>query len=284
MDRQVVVMDSQRLNTLQNCACKFDWTFNADLVPIQKAEPLETGALLHEMLKTYYRIRGAREQQFRSRVSMNEIVKICERVGENYALHQTISSDVIDETFGVFKQYVEYYFDEPHETLAVEQVGSRIIYEDEEHLFIYETKMDWVCRLSNLPILVVDHKHSRRRGPVEDLSNQFIGYCWMLGTNNIMVNKIGFQTSLAPKDKFERSIKSYASRVIEAWVQNTIWWYFQYLRHVEEVRWPQNLTSCDKYAGCIFREVCLSAPENRPDKLRSLFDVTVEKWDVGALL
>ena len=107
----------------------------------------------------------------------------------------------------------------------------------------YHYQIDWIFTLRNVPVMPCDHKHSKRRGPVHPLSNQFIGYCWMLGVNNIMINKIGFQISLKPSEKFERPILSYPKDVIDWWVQNTIWWVKMLRFHRKQNVWPQNFTS-----------------------------------------
>ncbi len=98
-----------------------------------------------------------------------------------------------------------------------------------------------------------------------------------------MVNKIGFQTTVAPKDKFQRHTKSYSLPVIEGWVANTVWWIKQLRVHELTGVWPKNLTSCDKYSGCIFQAVCITPPESVDYKKRQLFNVQ-QPWDIGAKL
>jgi len=106
----------------------------------------------------------------------------------------------------------------------------------------------------------------------------------MLGVHNIMVNKIGFQVTLKPREKFERPIISYPQTLIDAWVQNTIWWVKMMRFHTRQNVWPQNFTSCDKYSGCVFQDVCYTVPEGRLYKIHSLFEEADEPWDVGAKL
>jgi hypothetical protein len=283
-DKEIMVVDSQRLNMIQNCAYKYNLTFNHNYVPLEKAEPLERGSLIHHMLEPYYKLRMWRGRWSGNKHSLQDIVKICIRIGEWHADKMALGIEEIDDTIRVFKQYVDYYQNEPHETLAVEQVGSKIMYEDDEFILLYETKIDWIFRLTHVPLMPCDHKSSGRRGPVHDLSNQFMGYCWMLGVNNIMINKVGFQTTVLPKDKFQRPIVSYPTPVIEAWKTNSIWWVKMLRFHMRTNGWPQNLTSCDKYSGCIFQEVCLSTPETRLYKIHQMFEKSEETWDVGAKL
>jgi hypothetical protein len=282
-DKDIIVVDSQRLNMIQNCAYKYDLTFNRDLVPLEKAEPLERGSLIHAMMQTYYRMRMHRSRWTRNKHGKQEIYKVCVRVAEHFAHELSLSIEEVDLTIRIFKEYIDFYWDEPHETLAVEQVGTKVMHEDEDFILVYETKIDWIFRLHG-HVMPCDHKHSKRRGTVAQLSNQFLGYCWMLDVRNIMVNKIGFQSTLTPKEKFERPVLSYPKSVIDAWVQNTIWWAKMIRFHSKNNTWPQNLTSCDKYSGCIFQEVCITTPEARTHKIAQLFEKTEETWDVGQTL
>lgn len=283
MSKEIIVVDSQRLNMIQNCAYKYDLTFNKNLIPLRKSEPLEEGSLIHSMLETYYSMRKY-SSRWPKDFTKAKMLKICERVGEHFASLMSLPVEDVDDTFRVFREYVEYYWGEPQQTLAVEQVGSKIMYEDEELIIVYETKIDWIWSLPQIKLMPTDHKHSRRRGPTHELSNQFMGYCWMLDVRNIMINKIGFQTSLTPAEKFQRPVISYSLPVLESWVRNSVWW-IKFLNDCEKTQsWPQNFTSCDKYSGCIFSPVCLSPDESKAFKMKQLFNIAEEEWDVGARL
>jgi hypothetical protein len=291
MEREIIVLDSQRLSMIKTCAYKFDLVFNRNFVPVNKALPLERGSSIHIMLDTYYTLKRFQRRwgltspdNPRRAHNLIDIIKICVRVLEHRAISMSLSIEEVDDAIRVFNEYVEFYQDEPHETLAVEQVGSRILHENEERVIIYETKIDWISRLPQVPVLPWDHKTYTRRGPTSSLVDQFPGYCWMLGVNNIGINKIGFQTTIAPKDKFMRILLSYNQSYLDGWVQETADW-VDYMRACyKNNQWLRNTTSCDKWDGCIFQEVCLTQPDLRDWKARSLFDKTEQPWDIGAAL
>lgn len=291
MEQEIIVLDSQRLSMIKTCAAKFDMVFNRNFVPIEKALPLERGSSIHIMLDTYYTLKkyqnrwGLTSADNPNRAhNLIDIIKICVRVLEYRAISMSLSVEEVDDAIRVFNEYVEFYQDEPHETLAVEQVGSKILHENEERVIIYETKIDWISSLPQVPILPWDHKTYSRRGPTSSLVDQFPGYCWMLNTNNIGINKIGFQTTVAPKDKFTRILLSYNQSYLDGWVKETADW-VDYMRACyKSGQWLRNTTSCDKWDGCIFQEVCLTQPDLRDWKARSLFDKTEQPWDIGATL
>ena len=62
---------------------------------------------------------------------------------------------------------------------------------------------------------------------------------------------------------------------------NPIYWLKKYIFDGEMNFYPPNYTSCDKYSGCIYEEVCRNTGEARAYKLTQLF-IERPKWDVGA--
>lgn len=282
-DKLIVALDSQKLNMVQNCGYKYNLTFNRDLIPVHKVDFFEKGDLMHKMLEVYYTMHMDATSRPCSpdEWSMNKAIEICEKAGEQHAIGLDLGIEDVDENFRVFREYVEHYWGERIITKFVEQVGSKVLYEDSELVIIYDTKIDWGVEISNYSLMPADHKTSGRRGDTVAISNQFMGYCWMMNVNNLMVNKIGFQKTVKPSEKFSRPIMSYPIGVIDNWRINAIYWVKEILRYEQINFWPQNFTSCDKYSGCIFRPVCEGAPESRDHKIAQLFEISEQPWDVG---
>ena len=291
--KKVLVVDSSILNTIQQCARKTQYSFIYNLQPFEKDEALEKGDLMHKMLEVYYSMRldnGADLNSSLWQELVNEAnihpegdtIQQGIQAGLYFASKMSIASTISEEVIDQFKAYTEFYQHDGWHPIAVEEVGSKVIYEDENLKIVYNFKIDLVAEKGNT-IVPFDHKTGSRRHEPSSLSNQFIGYCYALGTNSIIVNKIGFQKSLKPAERFMRYPIPIDSSRIEEWVKNSIWWTLQYQNFVENNYFPMNLTSCDKYSGCIFQKVCESDPENRGFKLDREF-TTVEHWDVAKTL
>ena len=292
-DKMIIVVDSQKLSMIQNCACKYDYVFNKNLVPIEQAFAIERGSLIHHMLETYHIL-----LKYKSRWSLStpenpkaawtlrDVIKCCIRVGEYAALRMSIQIEEVEEAVNTFVEYINFWHDkDKYEILAVERVGSKILYEDEELVIIYETKIDLITRSPGLDILPWDTKTYSRRSPINTLDNQFIGYCWMLDTRNIIVNKVGFQKTLPPDKKYYREMLSYPKQVIDSWAVNAVWWIRHLLALQNSNEWPQNFTSCVKFnKDCQFMEVCKQPQELRGWKAAQLFNISEETWDIGAKL
>src|SRR5690349_23427676 len=129
MPKEIIALDSQRLNMTQMCAYKYHLTFNGDLVPAFKEAPYERGSLVHQMLETYYTLHKYRAR-WPKHFDAKRMIKICLTIGDWMAAKMDLPMEEIEDNFRTLEQYVNFYWNEPFETLAVEQVGSRILYED----------------------------------------------------------------------------------------------------------------------------------------------------------
>jgi len=118
-----------------------------------------------------------------------QLVKNCIAVGYHHAQTYTIDGEEIGLTIKSFHQYVEWTKNNGWIPLAVEEVAAKTLYEDDEYHFIYTGTIDLVLSMPQLdpPILPVDHKSSKQNRFMTGLSNQFYGYCWLLGTRRLLV-------------------------------------------------------------------------------------------------
>jgi hypothetical protein len=294
MSQKILSIDSTILNTFQDCARKMNYSFIENLRPPTKAEALEKGDLMHKMLEVYYSLQ-LKNFDYETEVwkeilksgikapvnpiNHTSIVTFSIEVGRYFSTKMTLPADEVDEAIFQFREYTTYYEHDSWSPLAVEEVGSKIFYENENFKFIYNFKIDLVAESGRI-IAPFDHKTSKRRSEPSSLSNQFIGYCYGLGVNNIVVNKIGFQKTLSASQRFNRYILTIDDARINEWIENTISWCARILEAQENNNWPMNFTSCDKYSGCIYQSLCETDPESRIYKIERDFKVE-DPWDVA---
>lgn len=303
-EQKVISIDSQWLNNIQACMYKTKMIFIDNMQPVSKAEPLERGSLMHDMLEVYYALKGPRnfstkiwQELKQAGLKVEEVMGAPVTWGTNNeslfiafatqvaywrASQIDLDGDTVDETIYQFKAYCEFYKNDPWTPLAVEEVGSKVIYDDDDLKIVYNFKVDMVATNGSV-VAPFDHKTGSRRSEPTSLSNQFIGYCFGLGLQNIVINKIGFQKTLKPQERFQRfPLVVSKARIIE-WLTNTIWWVKKWDECHSEGYYPMDLTSCDKYSGCIFKRICESDPEAREGKLDRDF-MRGATWDVAAVL
>lgn len=291
MSQKIVSLDGTILNSIQSCARKTKYQFVDHIQTVDKAEALENGDLMHKMLEIYYTLRGNLSTEtpvFSDFLSAGIIVNpedpilSAVRAGRYFASKMDLPTEIIEECIFQFQEYVKFYNHDSLRPLAVEEVGSKVLFDGPELKIVYNFKIDVVMEQGNL-IIPMDHKTSRRRQEPTSLSNQFIGYCFGLNTQHIMINKIGFQKTLKPAERFQRIILTYNKERIEEWIENTIYWVQVLQEHIDNNFWPQNFTSCDKYSGCIYNRICEKDPESRSYLIERDYK-TGEAWDVASIL
>lgn len=296
MSQKIFTFDSQMLNTFQACERKYQYSFIDQVAPEEKAEALERGDLMHRMLEVYYSLQL--KDGFKYNDTWNTLVsagitpsidksfisiqKFAIQAGQYFGTILSLDSDEIDGTIFQFKEYSSHFQNDSWNPLAVEEVGSKVLFENDEYKIIYNFKIDLIAEKGNI-ICPWDHKTAKRREAPSSLSNQFIGYCFGLDTNNIIVNKIGFQKTLTPEQRFNRYILTIDDERIQEWRENTLEWAFRMMEANEREKYPLNLTSCDKYSGCIFAPICESPISSREWKIERDFKVG-NKWDVAEIL
>jgi hypothetical protein len=177
------------------------------------------------------------------------------------------------------QQYLDFYRNDHWIPLAVETVKQEIIYEDEDIRILWKGKIDWIVD-TNQGIFPVDHKTMKQRRKTISLNNQFSGYCILMKTRSVMLNKIGFQSSLKPEEKFTRPPVSYSAERLLEWQGEILPHYAKLLvMYAETGYWPPNFEKCEgKYGNCAFLDVCDANPYDRDRVLKEQFMIGPE-WN-----
>jgi hypothetical protein len=78
--------------------------------------------------------------------------------------------------------------------------------------------------------------------------------------------------------RFERGFTFRTPMQLEEWRTDTLHHIAAIQQHTRAGYYPQNRTSCDKFGGCAFRDVCSKSPEVRKNFLAADFEQT-RKWN-----
>jgi len=305
-----VILDATNLSSLMSCGQFYDFRFNHRFISAKgKSNSLEVGSLIHKVLEVYYKhkINGFNHA---TSVGMGLIagqlyVNGCEHCAgfqstdtqsspscghdadEYPGVQNTPEGD--DDRYKVgwrralktCEEYFEFYKNkDSFIPLSAEEVKGEIIYEDDEIRILWKAKFDLRIDTNQIGIVSMDHKTFKQRRDKSSLSNQFMGHCILLKSRNVIVNKIGLQSSLKIEERLTREVISYSADRLLEWQSQTLPYYaYKLIQFQESGYWPPDYTHCDTmYGPCPYKPVCESNRDMRVEVLRNEF-IVGPKWD-----
>lgn len=286
---RTIVMDSQVLTTFQECPEKFRLTFLENIRPTHPSEPLVKGDVLHTCLEAYYKLLKAGLEKGEDRTTIHDLaVESAILEGRAKAALNGIDLGDAEEVIKTTVEYLEFYKFDDIIPLAIEEPFILNLYENQEDglRVLYAGKIDLVATATryNMEPVPFDNKSSGRNNTPSGRSNQFFGYTYALDSSLLVVNKIGFQKTLQPRERFKRHPLPYPKEYRERWVRNTIKTAYRLAWCLDNDEWEEIIASCDKYSGCTYKAICESVtPEAKEWKIQSEY-IIGERWDVTKVL
>jgi hypothetical protein len=295
-----VVLDSQILTSLMSCPRLADFRFNHNFVSINgKSNSLECGSIVHIFMEYYYKsiIQGVDKEKAKGfgfaaaemyihgckdcmdfTPSTEQPKPACGHKAREFPGVRNTPKDSEGYKTGwqwvldTCDQYTIHYKNDHWVPLEVETVKGIILYEDDEIRVLWKAKLDWVVD-TNQGIYPVDHKTMKARRDTISMNNQFIGQCLVMNTRNIIINKIGFQTSLKPEEKFQRVPIPYTAARLFEWQSEILPYYAKLLlMYADTEYFPPNFSHCEgKYGACDFLKICESNPDMREEEIKYAF-------------
>jgi hypothetical protein len=185
-----------------------------------------------------------------------------------------------------YRQYATFRQSETWIPLFVEEVATKELYIDSEIRILMAGiidlvyKTDWDAEDNS----ICDHKSESRASDPISRTNQFLKYAWMFDARSLVVNKVGFQKSLKPAEKFRRYTLAFPKAIIEEWRRDTIKWalrLYNSLQNLDEMKDDRTTASCiGKYGKpCGLLGICETEPNLREWKIQSNY-IVGEPWDI----
>ncbi len=272
-----LILDATMLSTITACPRLADFRFNWNLQSLDGKSPsIEMGSITHAYLETYYgkMIEGI------NRKDAHGYGLAAAQIYASSAEVSNTSADEIAFTLQTCDLYHEHYKNDRWTPVEVETVKKQVIYEDDEIRLMWSAKLDLIVD-TNSGMMPVDHKTMKQRRDSIDLNHQFIGQCFLMKSRSMVVNKIGFQKTLKPAERFSRATINYSANRLQEWYGTILPYYAKFmLMYDESGYWPPNWNHCEsKYGYCQFKKVCESDENMRQEVINMGFKVG-EPWSI----
>lgn len=308
LPKKNIVIDATTLSALMTCSRFADLNFNRRFQPLSgKSNSLECGSIIHKGLEVYYKaiINGVKKGEaaafgFAAAQLYITGCKHCTDFVPTIEIPKPICNHPINEYPGVkntpqeaekswqigwqwvlttYEQYLDFYRNDFWVPLEVEVVKSKVLYEDDEIRVLWKAKLDWIVD-TNEAILPADHKTMKQNRDSITLNNQFMGQAHVMETRRMIVNKIGFQKTLEPKEKFVREMMNFSSDRLVEWQSEILpYWCKMMLMWQETGFWPADFSNCEnKYGRCKYYNVCSADRNDRQRILQQEFMIGPE-WN-----
>lgn len=278
-EKLIVKLDSQIMNSMDLCWERYRLEMVEHWRSRSKPPAMEKGSIMHAMVELY---RNGKKAGMTDVENHGRLVEECVLAGRVSGSNTDRTLEEVEAVIVAFKEYVLRWQYDGWTILDVEQPFTKELYDSDDLQILVEGIVDARVIDPTEGQCVVDSKTEGRKSYPYILSNQFQTYEWAFNVP-VIVDKIGFQTSLENKERFRRQVHRSGPAAIAEWRSDVI----QKVR--EAIEWhkkldaglkflPKNRTSCDKYSGCVYQRVCKEDPEIREFKLQAYFSKE-KPWD-----
>ena len=259
--KRIVHLTGSHLNEYQKCPTSYNHSMVENLRMLTTPSYFSRGSFMHKVLEHYYRGKLLRREKDPKYVNLDhgQIISTAIEDARFYAVKENMDSSTVNEVLERLELYFKKYYSDGWEPIFVEQPFSKVLFEDEKLLILYEGQIDLIIRNMSGSVVPVDHKGESRKSVAIGFLNQFTGYAWVTGSERFIVNKVGFQTSIKDTDKILRREELHIPfEKQEEWVEDSIVWVRRMLNSKDTNYWSKNRTSCDKYGRCAYLPICES--------------------------
>lgn len=318
LNKTVLVLDSSQISAYLMCPQKWYNQYVRRLVKVgtpPSTEAMDAGTYMHKLLDIYYKGKvlcrplndilhdciqynpdidmcecgcDVNVHKFMPELGISECNNCCKCA--SFRPHPFPLSNAIRQTVrDRFKDYVYKYQTNdfvPHSVKHVETGFSELVYEDSEHIFVLEGRIDLLATLQGLP-LIVDHKSQMQIHWLYPKSVQFKNYALVSKCSTFVINYIRLHKQITPETLY-REIVNFSAPELRGWRTELIRIYFKIASALKTGVLERNWDSCKGYSKtfkrdapswCIYDTLCTEWDEQmRQKKEEALYKIQEKIW------
>jgi hypothetical protein len=270
MSEQVTItFDATELDDFDLCNFRWHAIHNLNLRTRDTPDYFDRGSLFHTIMEKYY---------IQKRDHCLELESIIE-FGRIESVEYDLPLDMVSKILFQVREYARYYEDETIVPVFIEKALIMLLHEDEDIRVYITGKPDLIFHYEGqTELFAMDHKTVFREFAYSPIRNQFLLYTTAIGANTFLLNKVGFQKTKKPKERFLRPVFHYPKEILEEWKQDVINSARRIAIATQFNHYPRNRTSCEKFNGCHFQRYCTTKPAGREFLIGTEY-IVGESWD-----
>src|SRR3990172_878807 len=185
MPKFTLSLNSHALSAYQECENKYLFTHLVGIESLGAKFAMDRGTIFAKFLEILYYNRIKPRPSFLR--TLNNPLVWTKHISEKCGVPNKDAFDI----YRVMVQYTQFWKGEDWEPIAVEKGFSKILYEDDENLFVWEGRPDLIAKVGE-KIIVCDHKTQGQTKSIYQFNNQSRGYLWGIGAHEFVYNYITF--------------------------------------------------------------------------------------------
>lgn len=248
MSKTTIVLNSHSLSNFQICEAKYLYNGVINLEPLKKKQKMEIGTTIATWLELYYKNK-IKPKVSRTKALANPLLWI-----NRFEKDCECNKDDAYRYYLACIKYQHVYQNETWQPISLECGFSKVLYEDEKVLYVYEGRPDFHgLNLNGNYRLAADHKVQFSEYDIYEYNNQAFGYLWALECKEFVYNYI----KILKKDwAFRRQPFSYDLKLIEDWKNGTIEWYSRVAHAIQQKSFVKSWQCTSVYGRCEFSTIC----------------------------
>jgi len=281
--KEIFKVSASSLVSIDQCGQLYEYSKVKRLRPAKTKRALDYGSLMHFMLHPYRfgQIKDIKDHHLESPyhrvlgLTKFDLVRVCAELGRVKSLTTDLIPEDREACIEQFMEYVSYYSSkDKYEVLEVEQPFSKVLYENDSLVILYEGIMDMLVYdpdWGNVPYDTKTGGWDRNRPPTE---HQLQGTCWAFNSNKFVIDKV-----LTVKDEpFRRQVFSYMDEHIEEWRIDAIQTALKGVGYIKNDYFPRHRSGCGMFGGCDFLRACKTNPSSREYELNTFFSADTKEF------
>lgn len=261
MSKFTLALNSHALSAFQECEAKYAFTHFIGIEPLGAKFAMDRGSVFAKFLEILYYNRLKPHPSFKK--ALNNSIAWTRKIEKKCG----VPTKEAFEIYRVMCEYVRYWKGKDWTPIAVERGFSKVIYEDNDNLFVWEGRPDLVAGVED-KIVVCDHKTQGQNKSIYEFNNQARGYLWAIDATEFVYNYIVFTKT----PQFRREAHLFTPAQIEDWKSTTIEWFFRVKHSLEKTSFLQSWNCSTLYGPCQFHRICEQPkPEVKAFTVKSQF-------------